>query len=151
MTDFQPLSIEEIKTFLPHRYPFLLIDRVTDYQGGEFPTLTAIKCVTHNEPFFQGHFPEHPVMPGVLIIEAMAQAAGVLANLEEHTSGCGKIIYMAKIDKAKFTRLVVPGDQLVLKATQKRVKMGMGCYSCEAFVDGKKAASAEIVCAEKRG
>lgn len=150
MTDFQALPIEKIKEYLPHRYPFLLIDRVIDHQSGELPSITAIKNVTHNEPFFQGHFPDHPVMPGVLIIEAMAQAAGVLANLEEQTAGSGKVIYMAKVDKTKFTKLVVPGDQLILKAVQKRIKMGMGLYSCEAFVDGQKAACAEILCAEKR-
>ena len=141
-------DIQGIMELLAHRYPFLLIDRIIEVVPGD--KITALKNVTINEPFFQGHFPGRPIMPGVLIIEAMAQAAGVLANLEEQTAGSGKIIYMAKVDKAKFSKLVVPGDQLILKAVQKRIKMGMGLYSCEAYVDGKKAACAEILCAEKR-
>lgn len=151
MSDFQAITIERIKELLPHRYPFLLIDRVIDYQSGENPTATGIKNVTHNEPFFQGHFPDHPVMPGVLIIEAMAQVAGVLANLEDRTSEQGKVIYMVKVDNARFNKIVTPGDQLVMTATQKRIMRNMGLFSCEAYVDGKRVASADILSAEARG
>ena len=134
---------------LPHRYPLLLIDRVVSYTVEPEKTLTAIKNVTINEPFFQGHFPSTPVMPGVLIIEAMAQACGVLAHLalasEMELSG---IYYLVKIDNAKFARKVVPGDQLLMEVKQTRVMRGMGKYEARVTVDGQRTASCELLCSE---
>ena len=134
---------------LPHRYPLLLIDRVVSYTVEPEKTLTAIKNVTINEPFFQGHFPSTPVMPGVLIIEAMAQACGVLAHLalasEVELSG---IYYLVKIDNAKFARKVVPGDQLLMEVKQTRVMRGMGKYEARVTVDGQRTASCELLCSE---
>lgn len=144
----KPVDILEILNALPHRYPFLLVDRVLDYRPNEW--LRAVKNVTMNEPFFQGHFPGHPVMPGVLILEAMAQASGVLNHLSvEKKAGDNPLYYLVKIDKARFTRTVVPGDQLVLEVTQKRVLRRMALSACEASVDGEMVASAEILCAER--
>lgn len=144
----ETVELEEIMRMLPHRYPFLLIDRVIAWEMEPEKKVTAIKNVTINEPFFQGHFPGHAVMPGVLIIEAMAQAAGVLGGLaraggqEE-----GNLYYLVKIDKAKFNRTVVPGDQLVMEVRQKRRMRNMGLFECQASVDGRKVASCEILCA----
>ncbi len=143
-----PIDVTAIIGMLPHRYPFLLVDRVLSYEAGRH--LTAIKNVTINEPFFQGHFPGHPVMPGVLIIEALAQASGVLTSLsasEEQRSNA--LYYLVKVDKARFSQTVVPGDQLVLKVEQKRVLKKMGLYACSALVDGKEVASCEMLCAER--
>ena len=107
------VEVERILKLLPHRYPFLLVDRVIDYKLGEH--LTAIKNVTFNEPHFNGHFPNHPVMPGVLIIEAMAQASGILSRLAiGDLQNESDIFYLVKVDKAKFTKTVIPGDQLHL-------------------------------------
>jgi 3-hydroxyacyl-[acyl-carrier-protein] dehydratase len=143
-----PIDVTAIIGMLPHRYPFLLVDRVLSYEVGR--NLTAIKNVTINEPFFQGHFPGHPVMPGVLIIEALAQASGVLtalsANEEQRNNA---LYYLVKVDKARFSQTVVPGDQLVLKVEQKRVLKKMGLYACSALVDGKEVASCEMLCAER--
>lgn len=147
MSENKIVDVTEIFKALPHRYPFLLIDRVLDYDPGK--SLKAIKNVTINEPFFPGHFPEHPVMPGVLILEALAQASGVLAHLSGGTSGGNPLYYLVKIDKARFTKVVVPGDQLVLEVRQKRMLRRMGLYACEASVDGQKVASAEMLCAER--
>lgn len=134
---------------LPHRYPLLLIDRVVSYTVEPEKTLTAIKNVTINEPFFQGHFPSTPVMPGVLIIEAMAQACGILAHLalatEANLSG---IYYLVKIDNAKFARKVVPGDQLLMEVKQTRIMRGMGKYEARVTVDGHRTASCELLCSE---
>lgn len=143
-----PIDINKITEALPHRYPFLLIDRVTSYLPGKW--LSAIKNVTINEPFFQGHFPGHPVMPGVLILEALAQASGMLAQLSNANGpNPDPLYYLVKIDKARFTQVVVPGDQLVLHVEQKRFMRNMGLYVCKASVDGKVVASAEMLCAEK--
>jgi 3-hydroxyacyl-[acyl-carrier-protein] dehydratase len=147
MSDNNIVDITEIFKALPHRYPFLLIDRVLDYEPGK--SLRALKNVTINEPFFPGHFPEHPVMPGVLILEALAQASGVLAHLSGGTSGGNPLYYLVKIDKARFRKVVVPGDQLVLEVQQKRMLRQMGLYACEASVDGQRVASAEMLCAER--
>ena len=137
--------------YLPHRYPFLLIDRVLSLELDGEKRLTGIKNVTINEPFFQGHFPADPVMPGVLMIEAMAQAAGMLAHLAAETEGReGELFYLVKVDKAKFTKVVVPGDQLLLDVTQKRIMRGMGQYECSAFVEGKRVASCELLCAGRK-
>lgn len=150
MTDSKPVDIERILSLLPHRYPFLLVDRVLEWSDGAQPAIHAVKNVTMNEPFFQGHFPGHPVMPGVLILEAMAQAAGCLVQLlNDAEDDEPKVFYLVKIDKARFSKTVVPGDQLHLHATQKRVMRGMGQYLAEAQVDGKTVASCELLCAAR--
>jgi len=144
-----PIESAEIMKMLPHRYPFLLIDRVMSYTLEPEKTLTAIKNVSINEPFFQGHFPTTPVMPGVLILEAMAQACGVLAHVALATEGeIGGIYYLVKIDNAKFARKVVPGDQLVLEVKQTRIMRGLGKYEARCSVDGQRTASCDILCSE---
>jgi len=146
-----PVEAAQILDYLPHRYPFLLIDRVLTLELEPEKRLTGIKNVTMNEQFFQGHFPGEPVMPGVLIIEAMAQAAGMLAHLALETAGLDhERFYLVKVDNAKFARPVVPGDQLLLDVTQTRVMRGLGQYVCRASVDGKRAASCELLCAGKK-
>ena len=142
------VEVEKILKLLPHRYPFLLVDRVIDYQLGEH--LTAIKNVTFNEPHFTGHFPSHPVMPGVLIIEAMAQASGILSRLAiGELQDEDDIFYLVKVDKAKFMQTVIPGDQLHLHVSIKRKVRNMVKYACQATVDGKAVAKAELLCASK--
>jgi 3-hydroxyacyl-[acyl-carrier-protein] dehydratase len=142
-----PIDVERIAVMLPHRYPFLLIDRVTAFEHGK--TLTALKNITINEQFFQGHFPGHPVMPGVLMIEAMAQACGVLIKLSiPHDPDVPVVFYLVKVDNARFNRVVVPGDQLILEVEQKRTMRNMSLFWCRALVDGKVAAEAELLCAE---
>ncbi len=142
------VSITKIMEALPHRYPFLLIDKVLDYELDKH--LTAIKNVTANEPFFQGHFPSHPIMPGVLILEALAQASGVLGYLSMNSQReDNALYYLVKIDNARFRRVVVPGDVLHLEVVQKRLMRRMGIYECEAKVDGELVASAQIACAER--
>ena len=143
-----PLEIRDIMAMLPHRYPFQLVDRVLSWQKAPEKTLTAIKNVTINEPYFTGHFPENPIMPGVLIIEAMAQASGILAFVtRDEGKDLGGLFYLVKIDKARFNRTVSPGDQLVLEVHQRRMMRGMGLYDCRALVDGSKVASAQVLCA----
>lgn len=137
------MDIQKITSMLPHRYPFLLVDRVLEVDSGK--RLVAIKNVTYNEPFFQGHFPEKQVMPGVLIIEALAQATGLLAMESEEVSGAA-IYYLVGVDKARFKRPVVPGDQLQLEVEVARVRRGIWSFSGKATVDGAVAASAEIMC-----
>ena len=142
------LDVRDIAAMLPHRYPFLLVDRVIDYTVGE--RLRAIKNVTINEPFFQGHFPGHPVMPGVLIIEALAQACGLLVQLSrKHDASAKALYYLVKVDNAKFTQIVGPGDQLQLEVKLKRMIRSMGLFHCRAKVDGKTVAEAELMCAER--
>jgi 3-hydroxyacyl-[acyl-carrier-protein] dehydratase len=145
------IDISGILKLLPHRYPFLLIDRLINVSGEE--SGTAIKNVTMNEPFFPGHFPGAPVMPGVLIVEAMAQAAGaiVLANLPE--SEAGKLVYFMSIDKARFRKPVLPGDQLYIHVKLQQKRPPVWKYWAEAHVDGKKVAEAEIgaMLMDKRG
>lgn len=140
-------DINEIFKLLPHRYPFLLVDRVTEFESGK--KLTAIKNVTINEPFFTGHFPEKPVMPGVLIIEALAQATGLLSF--EATGGRreGKLFYLVAVDNARFKQPVEPGDQLVLQVEYLTDKRGIWKFSGKASVDGKVVASADLMCAER--
>lgn len=134
------LTIEEIKEIIPHRYPMLLIDRVEELEAGK--SIKAKKNVSVNEPFFQGHFPHEPVMPGVLIVEAMAQAGTVaLLSMEEFK---GKTAYFGGIDKAKFRKKVVPGDTLVLEVELTKVRSSAGCGKGIAYVDGKKVAEAEL-------
>jgi 3-hydroxyacyl-[acyl-carrier-protein] dehydratase len=144
-----PLDIQQIFALLPHRFPFLLVDRVIQLDIGK--SITAIKNVTINEPFFPGHFPGHPVMPGVLILEALAQAGGLLVQLSAQADPAKNkpLFYLVKIDKARFNQIVRPGDQLVLQVKLKRMMMKMGQFECEALVDGKTVASAEILCAER--
>ena len=138
----QTADIARIMKLLPHRYPFLLIDRMYDMNGEE--SGVAVKNVTINEPFFQGHFPGRPVMPGVLLVEAMAQAAGalVLAHLgDEHA---GKLVFFMSIDKARFRKPVVPGDSVHFHAQLSNKRPPVWKYWVEAMVDGKKVAEAEI-------
>jgi 3-hydroxyacyl-[acyl-carrier-protein] dehydratase len=143
-----PVETARIMQYLPHRYPFLLIDRVLTLELETKKRLTALKNVTINEPFFSGHFPGNPVMPGVLMIEAMAQAAGMLAHLDAEVEGKeGELFYLVKVDKAKFTQVVIPGDQLILDVSQKRIMRRMGQYVCSASVEGKRVASCELLCA----
>lgn len=141
-----PLDIAAIQQLLPHRYPFLLIDRVVEFEAGK--RVLAYKNVTCNEPFFNGHFPGNPVMPGVLVVEALAQAGGILTQLTHAAGTEGKLFYLVKIDNAKFSRMVVPGDKLELDVTLKRVIRNMAMYTGVARVDGVQAACAEILCAE---
>jgi 3-hydroxyacyl-[acyl-carrier-protein] dehydratase len=146
-----PVETARIMEFLPHRYPFLLIDRVLSLQMEPERRLTALKNVTINEPFFQGHFPRNPVMPGVLMIEAMAQASGMLAHLAAEAEGKeGELFYLVKVDRAKFNQVVVPGDQVLLDVIQKRIMRGMGQYECSASVEGRRVASCEILCAGRK-
>ena len=144
----ETLEINEILKHLPHRYPFLLIDRVLDYKLGDY--LIGIKNVTINEPHFTGHFPGHPIMPGVLILEALAQATGVLAfktaNLLPQD---GTLYYLVGIDEARFKLPVVPGDQLKLSVKIIKSKRGIYKFQGEATVDGNLVASAELMCAER--
>ena len=142
------LDIRQIMSMLPHRYPFLLVDKVLSYEVGK--RLTAIKNVTINEPFFHGHFPGHPVMPGVLSLESLAQASGVLVHLSaDPEKRADSLYYLVKIDKARFSQIVRPGDQLLLQVELKRMMMKMGQFACTASVDGKVVASAEMLCAER--
>ena len=139
-------DVGRILDLLPHRYPFLLVDRVMEFEVGK--RLKALKNVTINEPFFQGHFPGHPVMPGVLIIEALAQASGLLVQLStEVDPNQHPLFYLVKVDKARFSRIVGPGDQLVLNVEQKRMIRRMGQFWCQATVDGEPVAEAELLCA----
>ena len=142
------IGIEEIMQLIPHRYPMLLVDRVLEYTPNE--SIVAIKNVTLNEPQFMGHFPNHPVMPGVMIVEAMAQASGVLTQLSRSGQADDALFYLVKVDKAKFTQIVVPGDQLKLNCKIKRQMRNMTLYDCQATVDDKVVAKAEILCAEKK-
>jgi 3-hydroxyacyl-[acyl-carrier-protein] dehydratase len=134
-------DITQIQAILPHRYPFLLVDRIIEYEPAK--RVVGIKNVTLNEPFFQGHFPGVPVMPGVLIVEAMAQTAGVmmLANLPDRDQ---KLVFFTGIDRARFRRPVVPGDQLRLELTVLRLRPRYIKLRGEAYVDGQMAAEAEI-------
>lgn len=142
-----PVDAERIAAILPHRYPFLLVDRVVELVAGR--SIVAIKNVTINEPFFEGHFPGHPVMPGVLIVEALAQASGLLIGLSgTHPGNDDRIFYLAKVDNARFLKPVVPGDQLRLEVQLKRLLRGMGIFTARAAVDGKDAATCELMCAE---
>ena len=142
------LNIQEILQLLPHRYPFLLIDRVLDIVPGE--SLVALKNVTMNEPFFTAHFPEHPVMPGVLMLEALAQAGAVLAYQSAASKASdGVLYYFAGIDHARFRRIVVPGDQLILKVSVLKSKRDIWKLTGSAYVGDALACSAEFMSARK--
>ena len=136
-----PIDVTTIQALLPHRYPFLLVDRVVELEPN--------KNVSANENFFNGHFPGQPVMPGVLVIEALAQAGGLLTQLSQEGSNCeGKLFYLVKVDNARFSRMVVPGDRLELEVVLKRNIRNMALYQGIARVDGEQAACADILCAE---
>lgn len=137
------LDIVQIKRMLPHRYPFLLLDRVTDYEAGA--SLTAIKNVTINESFFQGHFPQRPVMPGVLIVEAMAQAAALLSLVSGEELEPGQLYYLAGVDKARFRKTVVPGDQLTLEARILVARRSLWRFACVAKTQERIVADAELL------
>jgi 3-hydroxyacyl-[acyl-carrier-protein] dehydratase len=141
-----PIDVTRIQQLLPHRYPFLLVDRVVEFEAHK--SIVALKNVTINEPFFQGHFSGHPVMPGVLVIEALAQAGGVLTQLSRGTVADNKLFYLVKIDNARFSRMVVPGDVLELHVQIKRIIRTMTFYTCVARVGGEEVASADVLCAE---
>lgn len=143
MSKTAAIDINQIMRLLPHRYPFLLVDRVLEFIPKQ--SITAIKNVTINEPFFQGHFPDFPVMPGVLIIEALAQTAALLTFSEEKQEDA--VYYFAGIDGARFKKPVLPGDQLVMVATYQREKAGIYKFHVKATVDGEVAAEADITCA----
>ena len=135
------IEINEILNILPHRYPFLLVDRIIEIELGK--RIVGIKNLTINEPFFQGHFPGRPVMPGVLQMEAMAQVAGILLN--KTLGGEGKISFFAAIDNARFRRPVVPGDQLRMEIEIISAKSRLSKVSAKAFVDGKLASEADLM------
>ncbi len=143
------MDIQEIKTLLPHRYPFLLVDRVEELIEGE--EITAYKNITTNEEVFQGHFPHHPVFPGVMIIEALAQASGILGfKTQGKTPEGGSLYLFTGVEKAKFKRQVVPGDKLVLKSRVMTTKRNLWKFECTALVDGDVAASAIISCMDHK-
>ena len=143
------MNVEQIRNYLPHRYPFLLVDRVVEYEVGK--SLTAIKNVTVNEPWVNGHFPHQPIMPGVLIIEALAQATGLLGFRTMGEEPQTDTLYLlVAVDKARFKQAVVPGDQLVMSVKLVKRKGIMWVFSAEARVDGKLAVSAELMCAAKK-
>lgn len=143
------MNVEQIRNYLPHRYPFLLVDRVVEYEVGK--SLTAIKNVTVNEPWVNGHFPHQPIMPGVLIIEALAQATGLLGFRTMGEEPQTDTLYLlVAVDNARFKQAVVPGDQLVMQVELIKRKGIMWVFKAEARVDGKLAVSAELMCAAKK-
>ncbi len=142
------MDVNQIREYLPHRYPFLLVDRVVELTEGE--SIVAYKNVTINEPFFNGHFPDQPVMPGVLIVEAMAQAAGILGfKTMGKTPQDGSMYYFVGSDKLRFKKPVVPGDKLELFAQILSEKRGIWKFEVRAEVDGKVVSSATILCADR--
>lgn len=142
----EPMTTEQIKEYLPHRYPYLMLDRIVEWEKDK--RLVALKNVTANEPHFPGHFPHYAVMPGVLIIEAMAQACAMLGLLSLGHKDDGKsVYYFVGIDDARFKRPVRPGDQLVIEVEQLRLSRGMGKFRTVARVDGVLVTEAELLCA----
>jgi 3-hydroxyacyl-[acyl-carrier-protein] dehydratase len=140
------MDVNEVLAHLPQRYPFLMIDRVKEFEAGK--RIVALKNVSVNEPYFQGHFPHRPIMPGVLILEAMAQAAGVLVFRTHNTTPNDKTVYYyVGIDSARFKKPVVPGDQLQIEVHIERVLRGISKFNCWARVDGQLVAEATILCA----
>ena len=137
------LDIQDIKAALPHRYPFLLLDRVLEYTENE--SIVGLKNVTVNEPFFQGHFPTEPVMPGVLIIEALAQASGILMMKSNNINLHKQRFYLAGIDSARFKRKVIPGDALILTVTVKKARTNLWKFKGVATVNGEMACEAEFM------
>jgi 3-hydroxyacyl-[acyl-carrier-protein] dehydratase len=142
------MNIQDVKNYLPHRYPFLLIDRVLELEIGK--SIVALKNVTFNEPQFTGHFPSQPIMPGVMIIEALAQATGILAFKSEVGKPIdGQIYMLVGVDKVRFKRMVEPGDQLRLEVEVITVKRGIWKFKCLATVDGVIVTTAELMCTQK--
>ncbi len=142
------MNIQDVKNYLPHRYPFLLIDRVLEIEIGK--SLVAIKNVTFNEPQFTGHFPEQPIMPGVMIVEALAQATGILAFKSEVGKPIdGQIYMLVGIDKVRFKRVVEPGDQIRLEVEVMMVKRGIWKFKCRASVEDQTVTTAELMCTQK--
>ena len=142
------MDIQEILEYLPHRYPFLLIDRVLSIEPGQ--SLIGLKNVSFNEPYFLGHFPQRPIMPGVLILEALAQATGILAfKSEGERPDHRSMYYLVGVDRARFKRPVEPGDQLILEVRLDRIKRGIGKFFGEAKVDGQLVATTELMCAKR--
>ncbi|EGR4341309.1 3-hydroxyacyl-ACP dehydratase FabZ [Vibrio cholerae] len=146
-TDKKTMNITEIQSLLPHRYPFLLIDRVTDYEEGKY--LIGLKNVSVNEPQFTGHFPQLPVFPGVLILEAMAQATGLLAFKTFGAPKENELYYFASIDEAKFRKPVTPGDQLMIEVEFLKERRGIALFNGMAKVDGDVVCSAQLKCARR--
>lgn len=138
-----PINVVDIKKHMPHRYPFLLVDRVIDFESGK--KIVTLKNVTINEQFFVGHFPEFPVMPGVLIVEAMAQSAGILSILTAGPKKENELYFFAGIDNARFKRQVIPGDSLRMEIELLKLVRGIGKYQARALVDGNVAAEAELM------
>ena len=143
-----PIEAKDIQKLIPHRYPFMLLDRVTAFEPNK--RLTAMKNISMNEPQFQGHFPDFPVMPGVLLIEAMAQACGALAILSEGGRNPDEIYFFAGIDNARFKRQVIPGDRVVFEIELLQSKRGIGKFKATARVEGELAVEAEIMCAKRK-
>ena len=146
MTDKKTIDIEGIAERLPHRFPFLLVDRVLDVVAGK--SIVAVKNVTMNEAYFQGHFPGHPVMPGVLIIEALAQAGGLLAYETATADERISILYLVGIEESRFKQIVRPGDQLTLRVELVKQRRNLWRFTAVAEVDGKAVAEAQILMAE---
>ena len=140
-------EIRSLSEYLPHRYPFLLVDRVTELVPGE--RVRGYKNVTINEPFFAGHFPGHPIMPGVLIVEAMAQVSGVLAMETRQTRPAGSIFYLAGMDNTRFKRPVVPGDRLDMESELLVERRALMKFACRAHVAGELACESQILCAAR--
>lgn len=142
------MDITEIRSYLPHRYPFLLVDRVVELTPGE--SIVAYKNLSVNEPFFDGHFPDRPIFPGVLLVEAMAQAAGILGfKTQNKTPADGSIYFFAGADNLRFRRPCVPGDQVMLRASILSDRRGIWKFDVSSDVDGELAASATILCADR--
>jgi 3-hydroxyacyl-[acyl-carrier-protein] dehydratase len=142
------MDIDEIRKYLPHRYPFLLVDRVVELIPGE--SIVAYKNLSINEPFFDGHFPGKPIFPGVLLLEAMAQAAGILGfKTKGKTPQDGSVYYLAGTDELRFKRPCVPGDRVMLRATLVSERRGIAKFAISSDVDGELAASATILCADR--
>ncbi|WP_449237030.1 3-hydroxyacyl-ACP dehydratase FabZ [Bacterioplanoides pacificum] len=146
-------TIQQIQEFLPHRYPFLLVDRVNeiDLEAEDGATICALKNVTINEEFFNGHFPGHPIMPGVLTLEAMAQSAGILGlTMLGYEQAANTLYYFASADNVRFKQPIVPGDQVILESRHISHRRGIWKFACRALVDDKVVCSADIVCAERQ-
>lgn len=143
------LDVTDIFEYLPHRYPFLLVDRVVECVEGEY--LKAYKNITYNEPQFTGHFPKHPIFPGVMIIEAMAQCTGILAFRTQGVKSDGSsMYYLAAVDNCRFRQPAIPGDRLDFEVKTQGKKRGIWRFECKTFVDGKEIANADLLCAERK-